>query len=146
MNSVPDVTQILHFREGKTIADILEDKPISEEEAINIAIKVCRILEVIHGLPTPIIHRDLKPSNIMVTSQNDIFLLDMNVAKWYDPDKTDDTRHMGTRFYAAPEQAGYGLSASSAKSDIYALGVLLNVWSRGNFQRKRERPVIFGIL
>ena len=113
--------------EGKTIADLLEDNAFSEDRAIDIAIDICRILEVIHGLPTPIIHRDIKPSNIMVTSENEIYLLDMNVAKWYDPDKTDDTRYMGTRFYAAPEQVGYGLSASSAKSDVYAIGVLLNV-------------------
>lgn len=124
--------------EGKTIADLLEDNAFSEDRAIDIAIDICRILEVIHGLPTPIIHRDIKPSNIMVTSENEIYLLDMNVAKWYDPDKTDDTRYMGTRFYAAPEQVGYGLSASSAKSDVYAIGVLLNVMVTRKFP-KEER-------
>ena len=124
--------------EGKTIADLLEDNAFSEDRAIDIAIDICRILEVIHGLPTPIIHRDIKPSNIMVTPENETYLLDMNVAKWYDPDKTDDTRYMGTRFYAAPEQVGYGLSASSAKSDVYAIGVLLNVMVTRRFP-KEER-------
>ncbi len=129
---------IEEYIEGKTVADILEDSVISEDRAIKIAMDVCRILEVIHGLPTPIIHRDIKPSNIMVTPENEIYLLDMNVAKWYDPDKTDDTRYMGTRFYAAPEQAGYGLSASSARSDVYAVGILLNVMVTGKFP-KEER-------
>ncbi len=129
---------IEEYIEGKTVADILKDKPVAEEQAVYIAVEVCRILNAIHSLPTPIIHRDIKPSNIMVTPQNDIYLLDMNVAKWYDPDKNDDTKHMGTRFYAAPEQAGYGLSASSAKSDIYALGVLLNVMVTRKFP-KEER-------
>ncbi len=129
---------IEEYIEGKTIADILEYRPIPEEQAINIAMKVCRILEEIHSLQTPIIHRDIKPSNIMVTPQNEIYLLDMNAAKWYDPDKTDDTRYMGTRFFAAPEQVGYGLSASSAKSDIYALGVLLNVMVTGKFPREER--------
>ena len=46
-------------------------------------------------------------------------LLDINVAKWYDPEKNDDTRHMGTAYYAAPEQAGFGMKASSPKSDIW---------------------------
>ena len=124
--------------EGKTIADLLEDNAFSEDRAIDIAIDICRILEIIHGLPTPIIHRDIKPSNIMVTPENETYLLDMNVAKWYDPDKTDDTRYMGTRFYAAPEQVGYGLSASSAKSDVYAIGVLLNVMVTRKFP-KEER-------
>ena len=74
----------------------------------------------------------------MVTPENETYLLDMNVAKWYDPDKTDDTRYMGTRFYAAPEKVGYGLSASSAKSDVYAIGVLLNVMVTRKFP-KEER-------
>ena len=38
----------------------------------------------------------------------------MDAAKWYDPDKTDDTNHIGTRDYAAPEQAGFGFTASYA--------------------------------
>ena len=124
--------------EGKNLEEILDDGAISKERAISIAIDICRILKVIHGLPTPIIHRDIKPSNIMVTSEHEIYLLDMNVAKWFDPDKTDDTMYMGTRIYAAPEQVGYGLSASSAKSDIYAVGVLLNVMVTQKFP-KEER-------
>ena len=124
--------------EGKTIADILEEKAMSGDQAIGIGIDLCAILDVIHSLPTPIIHRDIKPSNIVITPKNEVYLLDMNVAKWYDPDKTDDTRYMGTRFYAAPEQVGYGLSASSAKSDVYALGVLLNVMTTRRFP-KEER-------
>ena len=44
--------------EGKTIADLLEDNAFSEDRAIDIAIDICRILEIIHGLPTPIIHRE----------------------------------------------------------------------------------------
>ncbi len=113
--------------EGKTVADLLEDGSFSTERAVLIGIDLCGILNDLHSLPTPIVHRDIKPSNIVITPENDVYLLDMNVAKWFDPDKTDDTRHLGTRYYAAPEQVGYGLSASSPKSDVYAMGVLLNV-------------------
>ena len=131
---------IEEYIEGKTLGDLLEEGVFSERQAIDIAINVCSILDIIHGLPTPIIHRDIKPSNIMITPQNDVYLLDMNVAKWYDPDKTDDTRYMGTRFYAAPEQVGYGLVASSAKSDVYALGVLLNVMTTRQFPKEERAP------
>ena len=62
----------------------------------------------------------------------------MNVAKWYDEDKTDDTAYMGTQHYAAPEQIGYGFKASSAKTDIYAVGVLLNVMLTGRFPKERR--------
>ena len=76
----------------------------------------------------------------MITESGEVFLLDMNVAKWYDPEKNDDTRYMGTQYYAAPEQVGYGLSASSAKSDIYALGMVLNVMLTGKFPKEQKSP------
>ena len=123
---------------GQTVAEMLERRLFSVDEAISIAKRVCRILDELHNLTNPIIHRDIKPSNVIITPDEEVYLLDMNVAKWYDPEKSDDTRYMGTRFYAAPEQAGYGLSASSAKSDIYATGIMLNVMITGKFP-KEER-------
>lgn len=127
------------YIEGWTIAELIEKGPLSRDRAIAITIGVCRVLDDLHNLPKPIIHRDIKPSNVIITSKDEVYLLDMNVAKWYEPGKTDDTRHMGTENYAAPEQVGYGLSASSAKSDIYAVGILLNVMLTGRFP-KEQRP------
>ena len=129
---------IEEYIEGETMAEILERGRMPEREAVKAALELCRILKVLHSFPTPVIHRDIKPSNIIVTPEGEIVLLDVNVAKWYDPDKTDDTRYMGTRFFAAPEQAGYGLKASSTKSDIYAVGILLNVMATGHFPREER--------
>ncbi len=129
---------IEEYIKGNTVEAHIEQEPLFETEAVKIARQVCRILEELHGLPTPIIHRDIKPSNIIVSEDGEVFLLDMNVAKWYDPEKTDDTRYMGTQFYAAPEQAGYGLAASSAKADIYAMGILLNVMLTKDFPKKKR--------
>ena len=53
--------------------------------------------------------------------------------------KKEDTRLLGTMYYAAPEQFGYGMSASSEKTDIYAVGVLLNVMLTGKIPK--EEPV-----
>ena len=128
------------FIEGITIEDLLEKSSMSEKQAVEIAIKVCRILDKLHNLQTPIIHRDVKPSNIIISENDEVYLLDMNVAKWFDPDKTDDTKYMGTQFYAAPEQVGYGMRASSAKSDIYAVGMLLNVMITRKFPKEEKAP------
>lgn len=133
--------------EGVTIADILEQGALPDQKSIHIAREVCKILDTLHNLPTPIIHRDVKPSNIIINPDDEVYLLDMNVAKWFDPDKTDDTRYMGTKYFAAPEQVGYGLSASSAKSDIYAMGILLNVMLTGKFPKEeRAEGKIWGII
>ena len=123
---------------GRTLAELLDDGPLPEGESVRIAKGVCRVLKELHSLPVPIIHRDVKPSNIMITQEGEVFLLDMNVAKWYDPEKTDDTRYLGTQYYAAPEQAGYGFAASSARSDIYAVGVLLNVMLTGKYPKEQK--------
>lgn len=129
---------------GTTLAGLLENGPLDQAEAVRIAKCICEILNDLHNMPTPIIHRDIKPSNIIVTPNNEVVLLDMNAAKWYDADKTEDTRYMGTENYAAPEQAGYGMNASSEKTDVYALGMLLNVMLTGEFpkHKKADRPIL----
>ncbi len=134
---------IEEYVEGSTLESLLAQGPISGGRAIGIAKEVCRILDALHSLETPIIHRDVKPANIILRPDGSVCLLDMNVAKWYDPEETDDTRHLGTRDYAAPEQAGFGLSGSTTRSDIYALGILLNVMLTGEMPKKRraEGPV-----
>ena len=132
---------IEEYVDGITLADSMEkDGSVNLKDAVQIISCICDVLKVLHGLPTPIVHRDIKPTNVMITNDGEVFLLDMNVAKWYDPDENDDTRYMGTQYYAAPEQVGYGLSASSAKSDIYALGMLFNVMLTGKFP-KEERAL-----
>ncbi|MCR5789350.1 MAG: serine/threonine protein kinase [Lachnospiraceae bacterium] len=131
---------IEEFIEGSTVSDLLEKGPFPEDRAVRVIRDVCTILKDLHSLSTPIIHRDVKPSNIIITPEGEVYLLDMNVAKWFDPDKTDDTRYMGTRDYAAPEQVGYGLSASSAKTDIYAVGVMLNEMITLKLPKEEKAP------
>ncbi len=131
---------IEEFIKGRTVAEMLTEGALPEKEAVCITRSICDILTQLHELPTPIIHRDIKPSNVIVTEDGEVFLLDMNVAKWYDPDKKDDTRYLGTEHYAAPEQVGYGMSASTTKADIYGLGVLMNVMMTGTIPKEEQAP------
>lgn len=132
---------------GKTLAKILEDGPMSLEQTVYVAKNVCRILDELHSLDVPIIHRDIKPSNIMIAGDGEVYVLDVNVAKWYDSEKSDDTRYMGTQFYAAPEQVGFGLYSSSPKTDIYAVGMMLNVMLTGEFPKeKKAEGLIWDII
>lgn len=129
---------IEEYIEGKTLSEMLEKAVIPECQAIDITQGICKVLLQLHTSDPPIIHRDIKPSNVILSPDGQVFLLDMNVAKWYDPEKVDDTRHMGTQYYAAPEQMGYGMKASSPKADVYALGMLLNVMITGEFPKVRK--------
>ena len=128
------------YIEGRTLTEIICEDETTEDMALTVARKTCAILNDIHNLPKPIVHRDIKPANIIVNEEQEVYLLDMNAAKWYKPDANDDTSYLGTRLFAAPEQVGYGLKASSAKSDIYALGVLLNVMLTGDVPKQKQAP------
>ena len=130
---------IEEYIEGFTISELLKKEVIKPSMAVRIARDLCVILNELHNLKKPIIHRDIKPSNVMLNEAGEVILLDVNVAKWYDADEKEDTRLLGTMYYAAPEQFGYGMSASSEKTDIYAVGVLLNVMLTGKIPK--EEPV-----
>ncbi len=131
------------YIEGQTVGDLIVSKQLTERRSVDIICQILRILLHLHGLPDPIIHRDIKPSNLIVDPKGEVYLLDMNAAKWYEPDLIDDGNYLGTRYFAAPEQVGYGLKASSAKSDIYAVGILLNVMLTGALPKEKPAEGAF---
>lgn len=134
---------IEEYVEGKTIESVLEEGLIEECDALDIAEKLCTILLDLQNEKTPIVHRDIKPSNVLLTENNEVYLIDLNVAKWIDNTETEDTQMLGTQYYAAPEQYGFGKTGSSDKTDIYALGMLLNKMITGKFPKecRVESPI-----
>lgn len=96
---------------------------ISQKEARHIFIQICYAVKSLHDSKPPIIHRDIKPENIFI-DQDRIYLFDFDIARHFDDTKRQDTRILGSVGYASPEQ--FGFQQSDQRSDIYALGVLLN--------------------
>jgi serine/threonine-protein kinase len=60
-------------------SDRIARGPIPVEEALDIAIQICEVLEAAHD--RGIIHRDLKPANIKITSDGRVKVLDFGLAK-----------------------------------------------------------------
>lgn len=60
----------------------------------------------------------------MVQPDGRLKLIDFGIARHFTPGKTSDTMPFGTPGYAAPEQ--YGQGQTDARSDIYALGVVIH--------------------
>lgn len=106
----------------------------TEAKAAELIVRLCDILLPLHSLNPPIIHRDIKPSNILISSDGVPKLVDFNAAKQFQAQKNRDTVLMGTVDYAAPEQ--YGFRQSDPRTDIYALGVLLNWLLTGETPRE----------
>ena len=62
-------------------------------------------------------------------------LLDFDAARFHKPEHENDTQILGTIGFAAPEQ--YGLSQSDIRSDIYAMGILINLMLTGEHPSKQ---------
>lgn len=103
-------------------ARLSEQGIMAEVQAVETALKVCNALKVLHK--NGLIHRDIKPEHILLTESEGVCLIDLDASMGIRHEKTQDTQLMGTVVYAAPEQ--FGLTRSDARSDIYALGILLN--------------------
>ena len=130
------LTVIEEYIPGDTLEEILEQEgTLPEDQVIEITTQLCAILTDFHSCTPAIVNRDIKPSNIKISPDGVVKLLDMNAAKWSNEHAAKDTVLLGTQGYAAPEQYGFG--PSSVLSDIYSVGVLMNVMLTGELPNKR---------
>ena len=120
------------FIEGDTLGFLLKGALFSPEETKKIVIQVCQALWVLHSIGA--VHRDVKPENIILRG-NEAVLIDFDAARLHKPEHDNDTQILGTTGYAAPEQ--YGLSQSDIRTDIYSLGILINVMLTGEHPSKK---------
>jgi hypothetical protein len=71
-----------------------------------------------------LIHRDMKPSNLLLTSQNQVKLVDFGLARQFSSRLTDPNALLGTVEFMAPEQSK-DPSFVGSHADIYGLGATL---------------------
>lgn len=117
---------IEEFIEGDTLGFLLQGALFSPQETRKIVGQLCQALWVLHSMAA--VHRDIKPENVILRG-SDAVLIDFDAARLHKPEVEADTHVLGTIGFAAPEQ--YGLSQSDARTDIYSLGVLMNVMLTG---------------
>lgn len=121
------------YIDGITVADVLENAPYTYSGARAVVASVCDALALVHE--AGLVHRDIKPENIMLSREGTVKLIDFNAARRVTENAERDTVQIGTVGYAPPEQLG--LAQSDSRTDIYALGVLLNVMLTGVHPSKR---------
>ena len=103
-------------------------------QTLSVMLDVCRALKLLHEQTPPIIHRDIKPSNIILSVDGIWKVIDFNTARYYDASAQRDTTFLGTREYAAPEQ--FGDIQTDVRTDIYALGAMMNYLLTGKNHKK----------
>ncbi len=114
---------VREYAEGLPLDRYAAEHPCGEEELIGIGARLCEILAYLHGQPEPVVHRDIKPSNVIRRPDGSLVLIDFDIARRHHASEENDTCVFGTRSYAPPEQ--YGFAQTDARTDLYALGVLL---------------------
>lgn len=122
----------MDYLEGRSLQQIIvEDGPLSVEEAIDVFVDVLDGLSYAHE--QKIVHRDIKPANIFLRSTADgkrqVKILDFGIAKLSDLEAAASQSLtlagdvFGSPYYMSPEQClGEELDL---RSDIYSLGCSL---------------------
>ena len=114
---------------AKHITRFAKERSLGTRERLTLFSKVCGAVH--HGHQKGVIHRDLKPGNILVDPHGDPKIIDFGVARGTDSDlavttlQTDVGQLIGTLQYMSPEQSEGDPDALDARSDVYALGVVL---------------------
>ena len=129
----------MEYVEGQTLANKISGRPLPIAEIVDIGIQVADALDEAHR--KGITHRDIKPANLMLTSREQVKILDFGLAKVTRPEgqalgsdistvvKTETGVVMGTVQYMSPEQV-LGKEVDH-RTDIFSLGVVLYEMATG---------------
>ena len=129
---------VMRYLEGGTLKDILDrDSTIPLGEIAHLTKQIAAALDYAHR--RGVIHRDIKPSNVMIDPEGNTYLMDFGIARFEQGEALTRTGlTVGTPVYMAPEQ-GMG-EMVDARTDIYALGVMVFEMATGQLPFEGENP------
>ena len=129
---------VMELLEGETLAEKLKRGPLSIERTVLHGAEIADALAAAHA--RGVVHRDMKPGNIMLTKAG-VKVLDFGLAKCsQDENLTGSNVVMGTPAYMAPEQREG--QVCDARTDIYALGLMLHEMATGKRCLQGEKPTV----
>jgi len=140
---------VMEFVQGGTLQERLQRGALPLDDLARFGAEVADALEDAHR--QGFVHRDIKPGNVALTDTGRVKLLDFGLARLLrtaesETGLTQAGAIVGSLPYMAPEQLlGEG---DDARTDVYALGVLLYEMAAGRRPFVKERPeaLMFEIL
>ncbi len=115
---------VMEWIDGQGLQQIVARAPLLPEEVVRIG---AALADAVHSVHTQqVVHLDLKPENIMLRPTGEAVLLDFGFARHARyPDLLAESNDFaaGSAAYVSPEQLQN--DRSDARSDLFALGVLL---------------------
>jgi len=106
---------------GSSLRQLVDEGKIADEKTIvSLAVQMCALLEYLHGCEPPVVHRDFTPENLLLAQDNQVKLIDFNVAHRLESASTKTVA--GKHAYISPEQFR---GKPTVQSDIYSFGASL---------------------
>lgn len=109
---------------GQTLAERLEGGGIATPAAVELMIELCTAVSYAHDFG--LLHLDLKPGNVLFDSHGQALIGDFGLARQTDAEGGVTAEDVaGTAAYMAPEQIAGGERRLDQRTDLYALGAML---------------------
>lgn len=129
---------VMEYLPGITLRDLLKDYgKLTPEQTVDIMDAVLRGLAAAHE--SGIVHRDLKPENVLLADDGRIKLGDFGLARATTANTASGQALLGTIAYLSPELLTRGVA--DARSDIYAIGIMIYEMLTGEQPFKGEQPM-----
>ncbi|VXC12004.1 Serine/threonine-protein kinase PK-1 [Microbacterium sp. 8M] len=129
---------VMEYLPGITLRELMrEQRRLTIPQTITIMDAVLSGLAAAHR--AGIVHRDVKPENVLLAEDGRIKIGDFGLARATTANTASGAQLMGTIAYLAPELVTRG--TADARSDIYALGIMLYEMLTGEQPYKGEQPM-----
>ncbi|MCR2811423.1 MULTISPECIES: Stk1 family PASTA domain-containing Ser/Thr kinase [Microbacterium] len=129
---------VMEYLPGITLRELLrEQRRLTVPQTITIMDAVLSGLAAAHR--AGIVHRDVKPENVLLAEDGRIKIGDFGLARATTANTATGQQLLGTIAYLAPELVTRG--SADARSDIYALGIMLYEMLTGEQPYQGEQPM-----